>query len=249
MCGASLPERPAGQRGRRSPHCDLCRPKHRYAKRKKANLCNARYLCRCGKPRNFAAAQCWACYSAARRRPIRVCRQCTRPFHPKRGVHPARRQVNKYCSRSCFFTSKRLRAEAVAMETAISRSLARAQRLQVRQQRHETRMVCPCGAAITRPTGRWCNSCYATQIANGIRAGRDWARVTGPDHLCPNCGQWFKGYQAHTFCSSHCQEQMSRMQARGRYPSIQHVPVDERNHLAELIALAREANRRIYKHG
>ena len=42
---------------------------------------------------------------------------------------------------------------------------------------------------------------------------------------------------------------MSKAQRKGHYPSIQHVPLAERNKLASLIALAREANRRIHKRG
>jgi len=118
MCGASLPERPSGQRGRPRLHCETCRPKHDKAKANQRARDRAKdwpsrrkgyYVCACGKPRARNAAKCLTCHWAEHRRQMRVCEHCNRAFRPKRAVVPAQFQFNKYCSRACYFAVKRRR--------------------------------------------------------------------------------------------------------------------------------------------
>jgi len=72
------------------------------------------------------------------------------------------------------------------------------------------------------------------------------ATLNGLHHICPNCGDAFRGYAAAVFCSRSCAHSFGKMQRRGSYPSIATLPVDERNKLAHLISLARRANQIIY---
>jgi hypothetical protein len=147
---------------------------------------------------------------------------------------------------ACRFCSKRCSGARRRAQTAERRAVIREQREQLRRQRHEARVTCACGVRIRRRTGRWCDACYTQRIGNAIREGHILARRTGLDHLCPNCGQWFRGYDRATFCSSRCVSQMAKRQC---YPHISHLPIDERNQLAELIALVRAANRRLHTRG
>lgn len=236
------------RRGPSRRRCDACRLQH--AKTWPSRQPGHYFKCACGRARANGAARCLACYWAEKRREVHICQQCSLSFRPIRSLSKASCQVNKYCSRACYFAMKRGRAETRSIERKIAQAHAREQRKRNWTQRHQERQEqraatrCPCGAALTRPTARWCKNCYATQIGNGIRKGREWMRATGLDHLCPNCGQWFKGYESSTFCSLKCCTQWKP----GRYPCISRVPIEERNQLAELLALVREANRRM-QHG
>ena len=69
--------------------------------------------------------------------------------------------------------------------------------------------------------------------------------LTARGHICPNCGRFFTGKEARVYCSPKCEQQYA---GKGRYPHIGKIPLTERNHLAELIALQRAANRRLYGH-
>jgi hypothetical protein len=159
---------------------------------------------------------------------------------------PSNRDARRFCSKRCSGARRRARTAERRAAILVQRRIAREKREQIRKQQHQARMICPCGARISRRTGRWCNTCFAQQIGNGIRAGHTVARTAGLHHLCPNCGQWFRGYPRDTFCSTTCAKQMRK---RDRYPHLGHLPIDERNQLAELIALVRAVNRRLHTRG
>jgi len=236
-CGVDLPRRTSG-RGSHPLRCDACRTervnirKQAWASRQKGY-----HVCACGKPRAVNAAQCWACYAETRCQPVHVCEYCKQSFQPKRSVNPARFQFNKYCSRACYFAVKKATACERLVAHELARTIAHEQR---RQKREQQEHLCACGATINVKNKR-CRRCFLKQAGSVIRETRELARVTGVDHLCPNCGQWFKGYESSTFCSERCCLRLRR----DRYASIRHLPLEERNNLAELIALTREANRRI----
>jgi len=112
---------------------------------------------------------------------------------------------------------------------------------QRRQDRKHNPILCRCGAAIFRPAATLCTSCYADVIGTGIRNGRQNSRRDGPRHVCPNCGREFFGYETDVYCSPYCGRQYNHE----RYPSLQDLSRPERNHLAEMIALVRQARRHI----
>jgi hypothetical protein len=244
-CGLTVRGRSAQRR------CDACRREHakRWPSRSKSH-----YLCACGKSRNPAAAKCWTCYSASRkRRPIQVCQTCNRSFQTKRGLSEVNYQRNKYCSRACYFATKKAKAAERLISLTASQVIARAQREAVMAEREAARASlavarvrsCRCGAVITRrKDGVFCAACSAERRERVIP--RAWVRVLGVDHLCPNCGAWFKGYRYAVYCSARCCEQTTK---HGRYPALGRVDVEERNGLAELVYLEREARRWLYKHG
>jgi len=66
--------------------------------------------------------------------------------------------------------------------------------------------------------------------------------LEGATHICPNCGQLFNGHDRDVFCSFRCARQLRK---DGRYPTLGALPLDERNRVAELIALVRSARRQI----
>lgn len=138
-----------------------------------------------------------------------------------------------------------------ALAWSAEQAIAQAQRDAVRADRAAARAAkcaarvrsCDCGAVITRrKDGRRCAACSAKRLARIVP--RAWKRVLGIDHLCPCCGAWFKGYRHEVYCSARCCELMTK---RGIYPALGRIDVEERNHLAELIYLARQANRRLYE--
>jgi hypothetical protein len=254
-CGVAVPRPRRGSPRRR---CDACR--REYAKTYPSRQPGHYYVCACGRPRANTAAKCLTCYWAERRRQIHICQHCGQSFRPKRSVCTARCQNNKYCSRACYFRAKHARAEVAASAEAealearrAERAFARSFALELRKRLPADHSVmgrfCRCGAAITQFATGFCAPCIAEIMAARVRAGHSVARLLGVAHICPNCGRSFRGYPRAVCCSRRCDRQISKWKKGRRYPSIQHVPVDERNKLAELIALTRAANRRLYKHG
>lgn len=227
---------------------DRCRCGH--AKSKSSPQCRAcaintrekipRPRCSCGGQKARYSLRCQAC-DAVRRKceavrrmvPTRVCQWCGAEFR-RQGDARAAHDVLRFCSKKCWgaFRSAIAQAQHEKYRGArqIIRELTRAQRLYARS-------VCACGATITRPYGSLCTSCRAARRSEAFRIRRE----EGVHHLCPNCGQSFRGHTDDVYCSSPCAKQF-RKKSRSR---IRAIPLDERNRIAELLALVRAANRRI----
>jgi hypothetical protein len=238
-----------GQRGRprkdgpRSPsgrllyewkdRCHCGQPKTKY--RRQCLTCRrsarrARPRCACGGAKSYGAARCMTCETTARRDQIieRVCQQCGCTFKRKSHGGPGH-DVKRFCSKKCWgaflAAEARVTREAIRQAHSIQRELERAQR-------RYARSVCACGATATRD-GR-CSTCNSRRYQPLV------ARV---DHVCPNCGQAFQAPESWVHCSRRCGQQLS---GKGRrYPKIGALPVEDRNRIAELIALTRTARRRI----
>lgn len=201
------------------------------------------HVCACGRPKHSRSKLCLMCDKQRRTRmvPIRICQWCGGKFRRKGHDPRTTHDVLRFCRKKCWgaFRSAFAQAEQEQYQRAreISRELTRAQRLYARS-------VCPCGAPITRPRGRFCNTCAATCRGRGIRRARAVGRRTGLAHLCPNCGRQFRGYERDVFCSQHCSHQYTKKQ---RYPSIGAMSLEQRNQIAELIALVRSARRRVHE--
>lgn len=198
-----------------------------------------------------------------RRNPDRfVCKGCGQLI--KRYPAPARDNRREYCSLKCkmrvwWRTHECQRyppSESLVLrrqiESAQRKALCREQQIERAIERvhwEQARTICSCGATIARDSGsnapycRLCRTCATTRIAAINRETRAAIRTEGVDHVCPNCGQSFRGYVDDVYCSSRCNKQMHKK--KGRYPSIRGLPLDERNRLAELLALVRAARRRM----
>ena len=237
-CGAAL-ERRVG-RGRRPTRCDPC----------KQALDNERavswpsrqtgyHLCRCGQPKSPQPALCKPCFEADRRGPDLHCEWCGVAFWRAKNTNHPYSDARRFCSKTCSGARRR----AVKDERLIARDIERAV---ARAQAQIVRHTCQCGSPIERRTAKWCNACYAARIGEGIRNGYARAKDQGVLHICPNCGETFKGYADAVHCGKACAKQMLKCIGRHRYPSIGTVPLPERNTLAGLIALQREVNRRLH---
>jgi hypothetical protein len=167
-------------------------------------------------------------------RPTFYCESCAAPFWRRRNHKDARRFCSKRCAGVWHRARTLARVQAERAQRQIDRELQRAARQAVALLRW-----CPCGAALNRrsPGGRFCRAC----VAERIRAGHA-SRERDIAHCCPNCGGSFHGYEAQVFCSKRCAHQL---QHKGRYPTLGRLPLEDRNQLAEMIALVRAARRQI----
>ena len=224
-CGVPLPARRLGSRGTPSPRCDTCRRQHR---RTIPSRLKVYYRCACGQPRASAAAQCHACYNADRRGPALVCEWCGTAFWRRAGEHDARRFCSKRCSglrKAEDGSSPILQPEIIAARQ-LAAAMRKAQRLDDKARRRAEQQH---SRALIR------------------QHKRPDQRRTRHNHLCPDCGAWFHGPPAAVFCSPTCGQRYSR---HGKYPYLQTIEsVTERNKLAALISLIRQANRRLQEMG
>ena len=215
------------------------------------------HICKCGKACSASATKCRSCYADEKARSVCVCLQCGQSFRPRRAVNHAKGAFNTYCSRACYFAGKRLRATAARLDEAAALEERRIKRAFARHFAAELRRrlpaevtvqgrFCRCGAPITQARTGACQTCLSPARAASARASLSVARVLGAAHVCANCGQSFRGNVSAVHCSRRCANQMHRRQGRGHYPAIGHIPLAERNRVAELIALVRRANRRIH---
>ena len=231
QCGASF----ACARGRRGPwptRCERCRRRPRGLHSMTCEECGFPFAGR--RDRRFCSVACSGAFNLRTTGAWRTCEWCQTIFRGPRQGRAARRFCSKKCSANHQFAPRRAAIQAAAQAAALER--------QINQElRRIQKQTCPCGARIERPTARWCRACYAKRIRDGIRQGLARVRDKGYSHLCPNCGRGFCGYPSAVFCSSRCRRQYPRE----RYPAIRDVSLAERNQIAELIALARSANRRI----
>jgi hypothetical protein len=191
-----------------------------------------------------------------RRTPVSfVCKGCGDVI--TRDPAPARDNRREYCSRACkmqvwwrthekkLYTPSEaavLRSKARELERAALRKATSCERQLEREieraQRLQARSTCACGAKIHRPYGRVCDACASVNKSTGRRRSLG----AGPGHLCPSCGRRFDSLETTVFCSSQCAK---RYRHHGRYPSLGALPLDERNQIAELIALVRSAHRHL----
>lgn len=204
-------------------------------------------LCSCGRPKFSRSARCLACAKAVRRRAL-TCTYCGVAFWRRK---VGDKEQRRFCSRECYFSMKKAHAVTHAAELQASKANEQIEKViqrELREAAQQTLLVlrwCPCGAPLNRRSvgGRYCRACVATRIRTATRNARHAASEQGIEHLCPNCGQWFKGYEREVYCSVRCGKRMRKVP--GRYPSISEIPIDQRNQLAEYLALIRRARRHI----
>lgn len=214
------------------------------------------YVCACGQRKSYSAVRCLTCERLRRHSPPepRMCEWCGLSFRRKLHGGGGDHDTGRFCSKKCSGARRRagtmLRLEqqkqqrfASEIERQIQRELDRAQRELERAQRDCAPRFCACGTAITN--GSMCQPCATIRKVTGLYAAREMARIAGHEHCCPNCGARFRGLERDVYCSDHCARQLCKR--RQRYPAIGHFPLNERNRLAELIALVRSARRRINK--
>lgn len=221
-------------------------------------------ICACGGAKSRKGRQCLACAIRQRRGSALNCEWCRQVFWRRK----AKRDTRRFCSKQCAmalrilrgrntFQDLQVRQRAIAgmrqylHDSAPERARRREQReqwdqqqRQYRIQQQQARTACPCGTISTYtrwtyadPVMRyWCDACY-------IQEFYAW------EHVCPDCGASFFGQYRDTYCSPRCATRLRHMVDRGTYPAIGRLPLDQRNQLAEMIALMRAANRAIYQHG
>jgi predicted nucleic acid-binding Zn ribbon protein len=189
------------------------------------------------------------CYKATRpRAPMFRCEWCGievyRQLHRDPTKH-ARRFCSKRCSGALKHAVVMARNESICAERQIQRELKRAATHAMRAQRS----CRSCGGSIPHQSeGVYCSeACRTAGTGTNVRETRHKNKNNGVKHLCPNCGQWFPGHERDVFCSAHCHGQMSKRTKHGhrRYPSLDRLPIDERNQLAEFLALIRTVRRHI----
>jgi hypothetical protein len=199
------------------------------------------YTCACGAKRARVSSACRSCYLANVHAADSTCQWCKKTF--RRRQKAPDRDARKFCSKVCYGASKTIwktKGAGQAFARCVKRELTK--RLRAISSRPPDRR-CLCGATIERRTAKYCRACYAATIRDGVRAGLSVSNAIGSDHVCPNCGDTFRGYPGAVFCSVICGKRVKR----DRYPSLQWMPIAERNQLARWIALAREANRRLQR--
>lgn len=268
------PRWPGGRRVRRGEFCACGNRKGRYSvccltckKVIGPRLRNRRFasapvfVCACGNRISRNAIRCLVCAQAARaaRREgmQRHCEVCGVMFYRKKGRHDARR----FCSRFCAFRARTRhaaeRAETRDHKHAIQREFVTIMRQQLRTAlrtviRTPNVRRCLCGAQLQHRArnaydlGRTqCQTCASAAVRAAAAAAWSVARALGVPHICPNCGGTFQGRESVTYCSNRCARQLHH---KGRYPQIASLPLQARNHVAELISLMRAANRRLHNH-
>jgi hypothetical protein len=222
-------------------------PGAQYCRSCPARPINPRRLCICGREKSYHRQLCLACRKAARRPPLRYCEWCSAPF--RRTKHGRDKDVFRFCSRECHFArlkaiaavnqeTRRAQDQAVAHERAIDRALTAAARRAITLLR-----ACKhCGASMPedRRQSVYCGeACRIAGTAAHVRGTRARNKPQGLAHVCPNCGIRFTSHEGDVFCSARCSRQLKHR----RYGSFRWLDVDERNRIAELVALARAANR------
>ena len=207
----------------------------------------ARGRCACGRPTDHA--QCRRCHDTANaNRKLRTCEGCGIAFRLSNS--PGKQYAGRFHSRKCAAIHRWALHNARVKAEREARQEARRVRLIEREIARETSRpgVCRCGAPITRdrqchdPYVTLCKECAARQIADRVRRVRLASRHDGVDHVCPNCGETFRGFERDVFCSTRCAAQLKRE----TYPSIGALPLDERNRIAAMVALMRHARSRLY---
>jgi len=201
------------------------------------------YVCACGQSKSSRAKRCLMCERQRLEQmvPLRICQWCQSEFRRKGRRVRDGHDILCFCSKKCWGACRSARFQAEQNEyrqaCQISRELKRAQRLYARS-------ICACGATITRRCGTLCNTCAAEHKREGIHRARSVSRTAGVRHICPNCGESFRGYASDVHCSTRCCKQLRKKGQR--YPVIGALPLQERNRIAELVALVRAARRRIW---
>jgi hypothetical protein len=198
----------------------------------------------CGTSCATKARQCRSCYDAAWRaaRTPRPCEWCGAAFWRKASARDDRR----FCSKRC--SGARRRAEASARRS-VQGEIARA--LPDEQRRARPCVVCgmALGADGRRPRIRYHATCRSTVAAQRYeRNKRELNERRRRDrglrwdvHVCPCCGQTFTttyGDQRRVWCSRRCSHAMRKYGL-----TLRLVPTRERNRLASLLALVKQANR------
>lgn len=214
----------------------------------------------CGDPCSYKSQRCMACSAQFRRGPSFHCEWCGTVFWRKKLNHDDRRFCSQRCSGLFRAANGELAWQTPEAEIRRAISLARLhearsqqalvrrqerlqQREEQRREREAQKPTCSCGAPYRRrrwtpdhPFMRyWCDSCFE----------REFHELS---HICPNCGQTFQGERRAVYCSPRCSAQFCKRVERGTvYSHIGRLPLNERNKLAEYLALIRMANIRIYR--
>lgn len=214
-CRCGLAKRPA------SFVCKKCR----LAGRGKGRT---RSFCSCGQQLSFSAKQCAACVRAQHRlKRTHVCEGCGSAF-----VRRRKKNACRYCSRRCAFNHA---ADWIHPLPRYPRSFP----LQVVDRHCEG-----CQAILTNRQRRFCSqACGYAHMLRTKKEARTRSFVSTL-RLCPACGEYFGTSANHDqiFCSRPCNRRFNR---KGRYPSLKTVPQSERQQLASLISLMREARHHI----
>lgn len=179
-------------------------------------------VCVCGGRKTRTAAKCLACELAR--------------IAPARAVRAAR----FVCACGARKTRQWARCQACA---AAARAASKATRLQSLEAR-QARLVQQRAARHYRDQ----QSAIERQITRALRREQQARRKQerAPcDHVCPNCGVTFMGRPRCVYCSMKCRQQLTHHNRAGkqRYPSLDGMPVAERNQIARLVALVRAARR------
>lgn len=243
-----------GLKSRQAQHCQTCqfgRQRKSGPRDPSGRLSNRCLPCACGGLKYRSAQRCKACDIRRRHAAIaRRCEWCQQVFfrHRKGGdKHDALR----FCSKACYGRNKSKRA--IRQLHALERRIHRASVKQAQRARKLlTRSVCRrCDAPIDpHQRFRWCASCYSAMLVEKNSQAKDNRRTrTGALHVCPNCGQTFMEQARVVYCSRRCLRQMVKRRERGSaYPVLAGVPLDQRNPLAELVAMVRTTQRRLHDH-
>lgn len=196
--------------------------------------------CACGRMKTRVAAQCRICHNIRRSSRISRCAcgtaisrgsvRCVPCQHAAqrlaamrtcewcgRGFYK-RPETKRFCSNSC--SAKRSAAIRFA-STYAARAEARAER------------------AIQQAIQKAAEN--ARRVAE--RAARPrWCRPRAPlvEHVCPCCGLAFMGTAGRAYCSKRCRRGMRKYSVR-----LNGFTLDDRNKMAELLALLKAYNRRI----
>ena len=192
-------------------------------------------LCACGQLISRTAARCFTCYIKLRseqqkaRRTFR-CLGCGQESSRRKCPgHDAR----KYCSRACAFAHwseirlsdvRSVRARARPRPTHPCRRCDRP--IELRKQ------LC----VSCREVARW------DQADRRRQKARQRPKVGTFKHTCPSCGDPFVGLRDAVFCSHICSRR-ARKVTKGM--GLSRLPINERERVAPLVALVRQANQRI----
>ncbi len=160
-------------------------------------------------------------------RPVSTCVGCGQGFYRRKRPHDAR----KYCSRACAFAHwSEIRQQDARSVRARARAL-------------EPRRCSSCSQPVAVPRKRFCETCERVRAAEQAESHRlqvlEYIRKkrgtrAGVLHTCPSCGETFTGMLQRVFCSRTCARQ-------GNFRGLRFSkhPVDERELLASMAALAR----------
>jgi hypothetical protein len=254
----------SGAHGSQYVPCDVCQKRVRARHAKMCWVCwtasrpDSPVLCACGARRSFAAGnKCSACYRVVVR-PPRVCEWCNAAIERQ----PRKRDAARFCSKTCSGALKTARRRAHEAESESESEFARTFQRELMQRLPTSpppvslppvRCCNGCGVAITQAaakhTPRFCGACFSSRLTANFAGAFSVSWRLGAEHICPNCGRSFRAFPHVLCCSARCGKQIGRAQERGHYPVISAIQLEERNRLAKLISLVREANRRLHKYG